>query len=134
MANNGYGPTKNDLQQHLEEASRVIFEKEHVIRELNTKLNEAGKSHEQLSKEAESMKRDISTLVSRLNKAESAVNGIGVYQEKYDEAQAFLDKSKKEMSSIKKKLKESTEKDAKIKELNDTVARTKRVLSVTKQG
>ena len=134
VANNGYGPTSNNLQRHLEEASRIIFEKEHVIRELNTKLNEAGKSHEQLSKEAESMKRDISTLVSRLNKAESAVNGIGVYQEKYDEAQAFLDKSKKEMSSIKKKLKESTEKDAKIKELNDTVARTKRVLSVTKQG
>ena len=127
-------PTNNNLQQHLEEASRVIFEKEHVIRELNTKLNEAGKSHEQLSRENQSMKADISTLVSRLNEAESAVNGVGVYQEKYDEAQALLDKSKKEMSSIKKKLKESTEKDTKIQELNDTVLRTKRVLSVTKQG
>lgn len=72
-----------------------------MIRDLNTKLNEAGKSHEQLSKEAESMKHDISTLVSRLNEAESAVNGIDAYQERYNEAQALLQKSKKEVSSLK---------------------------------
>jgi len=136
--NNNYGYSNglsssrnNNLQQHLEEASRLIFEKDHVISEQNltiTELESKVKSREQLVKEAESMRLDISTLVSQLNEAESAANGIAEMKTSHE----------KEVKSLKTKLsslsKEKTYNESKIKELNDTVARTKRVLSVTKQG
>lgn len=63
--NSGYdnrsSSRNNNLQQHLEEASRLIFEKDHVISEQNlaiTELESKVKSHEQLVKEAESMRLD----------------------------------------------------------------------------
>jgi len=130
--NNGLSSSRNNnLQQHLEEASRLIFEKDHVISEQNltiTELQSKVTSHEQLVKEAESMRQDISTLVSQLNETESAANGITEMKTRHE----------KEVKSLKTKLsslsKEKTYNESKIKELNDTVARTKRVLSVTKQG
>jgi len=130
--NNGLSSShNNNLQQHLEEASRLIFEKDHVISEQNltiTELESKVKSREQLVKEAGSMRLDISTLVSQLNEAESAANGIAEMKTSHE----------KEVKSLKTKLsslsKEKTFNESKIKELNDTVARTKRVLSVTKQG
>jgi len=129
--NNLSSSRNSNLQQHLEEASRLIFEKDHVISEQNlaiTELETKVKSHEQLVKESESMRHDISTLVSQLNEAESAANRIAEMKTRHE----------KEVKSIKTKLsslsKEKTYNENKIKELNDTVARTKRVLSVTKQG
>ena len=130
--NNGLSSSRNNnLHQHLEEASRLIFEKDHVISEQNlaiTELENKVKTHEQLVKESESMRLDISTLVSQLNEAESAANGITEMKTRHE----------KEVKSLKTKLsslsKEKTYNENKIKELNDTVARTKRVLSVTKQG
>ena len=137
--NSGYDtPTRNNLHQHLDEASRLVFEKEHVISEQNvviaelkTKLAQAEESQKKLAKEAESMKADISTLVAKASEAEAAVSGV-------TEIESLLDKSKKEVNDLKSKIgrikKDGTATDAKMKELESQVARTKRVLSVTKQG
>ena len=66
--------------------------------------------------------------MSQLNEAESAANGITEMKTRHE----------KEVKSLKTKLsslsKEKTYNENKIKDLNDTIARTKRVLSVTKQG
>ncbi len=73
-----------------------------------------------------------------MGEAESAVNGINVYQRKSDEAQELLAKAKEEVESSKKKvstlLKEREKQDAKIKYLVATETRTKTILSVTRQG
>ncbi|KAL7543911.1 hypothetical protein ACHAXR_013314 [Thalassiosira sp. AJA248-18] len=138
-------PTRNHIQKHLEEATKLVFEKETVIEEhhqtileLKEKLALADESSEQLKRESESMKTDISTLVSRLDEADAAVNGLDAYHQKCDEVQDILDSKKKEVNVLRGKLsvlaKEVSEKDAKIKEAQDSVVRTKRVLSVTRQG
>ena len=80
----------------------------------------------------------VSTLVSRLGDAESAVNGINLYQKKCDEARDLLVRAEEEVESSKKKvgtlLKEREKQDAKIKYLVATDTRTKTILSVTRQG
>ena len=109
----------------------IISGQSHTILELNDKLS-------LVSQEAESMKSDIQTLVSRLSEAESSVDAIAAYQQECEKAQKLLDNSKKEVHSLKGKLsaltKDRTEKESKIKELEDSIVRTKRVLSVTRQG
>lgn len=73
-----------------------------------------------------------------MGQAESAVNGISVYQNKYDESQQLLAKVKDEFESSKKKIcaliKEREKQDAEIKHLLATETRTKTILSVTRQG
>ncbi|KAL7553833.1 hypothetical protein ACHAWF_017167 [Thalassiosira exigua] len=138
-------PTRMHIQRHLEEATRVAFEKETVIEEqkrtiieLEKKLTASEQAHQAASTEAESMKTDISTLCGRLTEAESAANGIEAYQQKSDEIQGLLENNKKEVISLKRKLstcqKEQSENKSKIKELKESTARTKRILSVTRQG
>ena len=73
-----------------------------------------------------------------MSETESAVNGISAYQEQHEEAQDLLNKNKKEVNAMRIKLSNlhamAKEKDAKIKELEDSVGRAKRILSVTRQG
>lgn len=80
----------------------------------------------------------VSTLVSRLNEADEAVNGLEAYQQQCQQTQDLLDKSKKEVNSLRAKLsaagKEKASKDATIKDLQDSLARSKRVAIVTRQG
>mmetsp|Transcript_22137 Transcript_22137/g.46294 ORF Transcript_22137/g.46294 Transcript_22137/m.46294 type:complete len:1330 (+) Transcript_22137:96-4085(+) len=133
------------IRNRLVNATTLVLEKENlianqnqIILELREKLSSADDAHQNLLKETESMKTDISTLVSRLAEAELDVNAIDTYRQKCDEVQNLFDSNKKEASSLKGKLsalsKEKVEKDATIKELQDSVARSKRVMTVARQG
>ncbi|KAL9184583.1 hypothetical protein ACHAXT_012553 [Thalassiosira profunda] len=127
----GQVPARNSLQQHLQDATALVFEKERQIEELKGKLAGA-------ETEAENMKADIATLASRLAEAEASVGAIGAYQQQCDETQNVLDSSKKALSSLKGKLStlanERAAKDSKIKELKENLTRANRVLSVQRQG
>jgi len=122
----------------LEDAAKLLFEKDHTINSLSSKLVAEEKSQGILLQEADRMKADIQTLVARLEEAEGVACEIEVYKSSCIELKNAVDDGKKDIAGLKEKLrrvsKDAKEKEAKIDELKESLIRAKRVLSVQRQG
>jgi chromosome segregation ATPase len=122
----------------LEDAAKLLFEKEKIISSLRSKLVAAEKSQGNLLQEADRMKADIQTLVARLEEAEGVECEIEMYKSSCIELNNAVDDGKKEVAGLKEKLrrvsKASKDNEAKIEELKESLIRAKRVLSVQRQG
>ena len=122
----------------LGDAAKLLFEKDNVISSLKSKLVTVEKLQGNLLQEADRMKTDIQTLVARLEEAEGVACEIEVYKSSCIELKNAVDDGKKAVTGLKDKLrrvsKASKEKEVKIEELKESLVRSKRVLSVQRQG
>ena len=139
-------PTVNQsMHKRLEESLRIISEKENMIREqaqkiveFTQKLLQTDEAYQNLTKENEKMKTDISTLVIRASEADTAMKGMAAYQLKCSEMTDALDKVTREVKDLHDKAQqigsEVAEKDARIKDLLAMEVRSKSILNVARQG
>ena len=125
-------------QSSLGDAAKLLREKDNVIRNLKSKLEAVEKVHRSLTQDASAMKSDIQTLVARLEEAEAVNCENEVYKNNCIELKAAVDDGKKNVAKIKETFRRlsmtANEKDAKIAELEESLLRAKRVLSVSRQG
>ena len=121
----------------LENAAKLLFEKDEIINNLGLKLVEMEKTQASLLKEAEQLKVDIKTLVSKLEEAEGISCEIEVYKSSCIELRNAVDDGKKAVTALKEKLrklsKTSKEKQNKINELKESLMKTKGALTAQRQ-
>ena len=82
----------------LEDAAKLLFEKDNTINSLSSKLVAEEKSQGILLQEADRMKADIQTLVARLEEAEGVACEIEVYKSSCIELKNAVDDGKKDIA------------------------------------
>jgi hypothetical protein len=142
-------PKRGFLEIRLEEASKLIAAKDVELDNLRYKLVEAEETQQtltlklkEMAKETNFLKADISTLVSKFGDQEANVaelkNELHVQKRMQEETKTEFDGTRQENEQFKAKIntlaKERKTADAKIKSLEVDLERTKRILSVARQG
>jgi hypothetical protein len=149
-------PKRGVYEARIEEAARLLEMKDQElglyearVRELNKNLASAKDAYQTVSRQLEDdrsqsdlLKSDISTLVSKLSDKESEIidiqNIASIQKQSYQETKDALAGSLEENTKLKAKLtkqnKERKESESKISALEADIARSKRILSVARQG
>lgn len=143
-------PQKRGLSElRLEEAFHLIAAKDRELNGLSQRLSDAEDTRQCLlkqlqdtTKQSDLLKTDITTLVSKLAEEESKVaeceKSLSVQKQMHEQAKANLEDTSHENEKLKARMgklsKERKEIEDKVKTLEADLQRSKRVLSVTRQG
>jgi chromosome segregation ATPase len=142
-------PKRSFYEARLEEATKLISRKDNELKDMSRFVSELeednlcmSKQLDSTSKQSELFKADISTLVSRLNEKESMIaeleKELSIQKQMHQDSIASSKQTAAENEKMKNQMgnhaKKSKEIEARIKTVENDLARTKRILSVARQG